>query len=82
MRNLYLFWEVNISFVVLNVWFNTVQDSWLLTCSLFFVISAMLDNYSKSDTSKPWRVERLVIIAKVNSLNYATKQAHWNKNKR
>ena len=54
MRNLYLFWEVNISFVVLNVLFNTVQGSWLLTCSLFFVISAMLDNYSKSDTSKPF----------------------------
>ena len=35
MRNFYLFWEVNISFVVLNVWFNTVQGSWLLTCSLF-----------------------------------------------
>ena len=41
-------------FVVLNVLFNTVQGSWLLTCSLFFVISAMLDNYSKSDTSKPF----------------------------
>ena len=54
MRNLYLFLEVNISFVVLNVLFNTVQGSWLLTCSLFFVIPTMLDNYSKSDTSKPF----------------------------
>ena len=41
-------------FEVLNVLFNTVQGSWLIPGSLFLVVLAMLDDYSKSDTSKPF----------------------------